>query len=360
VKYSFVIPTYNKKEPLKRTLESLNNFPGYTRDDIETVVVDDGSSAEMFPHIKGINRNYRMNYVYLQRCEDSCRSRARNYGIKVARGSYVIFIDDDIVVNKDYLKELDRYYRFSDNLVITGLMLNCPPDLLDSTDVKELKREACRLGDTRVLEMRHLAYNRLSYNLSSLKYPWLMSFGGNLIVPRKLLLEIGGFDENFRGWGYEDFELGYRLFKAGGKFVVNPRLEVIHQVHPQSPRGENNYEYFVEKCKDAFKDIEPGIFLSLPAVGINNPRLLALFRKYQGKIRNSVQVELHEESQLENVKKSILHFAKKKGSEVIVNDYCENTDLDIWAQMQDFSKAIISYFPQSMKISGPKRYIKKI
>ncbi len=53
---------------------------------------------------------------------------------------------------------------------------------------------------------------------------------------------------------------------------------------------------------------------------------------------------------------TILRLSRKKGTEVIVNDYCENTDLDIWVQLLKVKNASISYFPQSLKISDPTNF----
>jgi hypothetical protein len=199
-----------------------------------------------------------------------------------------------------------------------------------------------------------MVYNCLSYNLGAQKYPWMMTFSGNLGVSRKLLLETGAFDENFKNWGCEDIELGYRFYKAGAKFIINSRMEAFHQSHSRAPAEEKNFDYFVEKCKEGFKDIDLYTLLSLYNAWLNEPHSLATFRKYQGKIRNRAKVELRDESGLEEVKKRILEFSKTKGCEVIVDDYCENTDLDIWVQMLEVKNAIISYFPGSLKISGEK------
>ncbi|MCU0285319.1 MAG: glycosyltransferase [Acidobacteria bacterium] len=354
MKYTFVIPTYNKKEPLEKSLQALNYFPGYGPQDYEVVVVDDGSKDAIFEKIKGINRNYCLNYVYLQRSENSCRSRARNYGIQLARGNYIIFIDDDIVVNNNYLSELDRFYSFADNLVIIGTRLSCPTHLIDGADIKELRKAACQGTYIDRLELRHPTFNRLSYNLNSQKYPWMMAFSSNIVVPRKSLVEINGFDENFKNWGFEDLELGYRLHKFGLKFVINSRLEAFHQSHPMSIKGEDNYVHFLKACRDVFKVIEPGDLMSLHALGTDDPGLLAKFRKYQGKIKTKNLLEFRESSQLEVIKKNIITLSRKKGEEIIVNDYCENTDLDIWIQLFEVKNALISYFPQSFKISNEK------
>jgi glycosyltransferase involved in cell wall biosynthesis len=354
MRYSFVIPTYNKKKPLKKTLEALNDLSGYNRENYEVVLVDDGSPGQVFKYIKGINRNYRLNYIYLQRCDLSCRSRARNYGISAARGKYIVFIDDDIVINSDYLKEADRYFCFSDNLVIHGLRLHWPSELIQDTDIRELSRTACRDADTNVLDVRHMVCNSLSYNLAAHKYPWLMTFSSNLVVPRKLLLEINGFDENFKQWGGEDAELGYRLLKAGAAFVLNTKLRAFHQSHPTAPKGESNLDYLVEKCKDVFKNIAPETLFALYDIWLKKPVLLPKFKMYPGKTHNRAIVELRKESELQDVKNRILEYAKKKGTEVIVKDYCESTDLDIWVQVLEVKDALLSYFPQSLKIHNEK------
>lgn len=352
--YSFVIPTYNRKEYLKRSLEALNHLSGYTGENYEVVVVDDGSTEDLFEYIKGVNRNYRLNYIYLERGEDSCRSRTRNYGIGIARGKYIVFIDNDIVVNSDYLQELDRYFKASDNLVIIGTRLDCPPDIIDKTGTRDLRAKALREADPDILDLRHLALNSLSYNLPAHKYPWMMTLTCNLAIPREMLLNSGGFDENFKKWGFEDIELGYRLHKAGARFVFNSRNEVLHQSHPLASPAESSQAYFVRKCADLFKEIDYSSLFFLQGLSTENPVVLAKYRNYQGKIRRRETVVLQDQSQLESVKKKILKLVKKKGCEVIVNDQCENTDLDVWAQMLDVKQALVSYFPRTFTLDKDK------
>lgn len=53
---------------------------------------------------------YELKYIYLERCMDSCRSRAINYGIKMAEGEIIIFIDADIIVKKDYLVRVEKCF----------------------------------------------------------------------------------------------------------------------------------------------------------------------------------------------------------------------------------------------------------
>lgn len=351
VRYSFVIPTYNKKERLRRTLEALNHLEGYSPDEYEAIVVDDGSAGDVFNAIRGVNRNYRLNYLYLDRCEDSCRSRSRNYGIDAARGKYIVFIDDDVVVDSCHLQELDRCYRLSENLVIIGTIIDCPAHLVDNRDMKEVREMAFKGSGTHMLELRHLTFQSLSYNLASQRYPWMMTVTCNLSVPKKLLMGIGGFDENFKKWGYEDLELGFRLYRKGAHCLVNPRLEAMHQSHLKSPEGENNYSYFVEKCGEVFSKIPPVKLLSLYTLHTDLPGRLKPFRRYQGNITGKQVLDFKEEGELGAVKNKIREGCEEKGCEMIVNDYVETTDLDLWIQMLDIEDAVISYYPHSCRLS---------
>jgi GT2 family glycosyltransferase len=74
----------------------------------------------------------------------------------------------------------------------------------------------------------------------------------NCGVSRAAVIEVGGFDEAFTGWGEEDIELGYRLHNTGVTIVAVPDALVFHQqhVHNKSANAKSwarNYAYFVEK-----------------------------------------------------------------------------------------------------------------
>ena len=108
IKYSFIIPTYNNAKLLKNSLEALNYLSVPEGIEYEAIVVDDGSECDTYSVITGINKKYELHYIYLERCENSSRARARNKGIEKAKGQIVVFIDADIIVNKDKLVHTQR------------------------------------------------------------------------------------------------------------------------------------------------------------------------------------------------------------------------------------------------------------
>lgn len=337
---------------MKRTLEALDHQEGYGAEAYEAVVVDDGSEEDVLGYIKEVNSNYPLNYIHLDRTPGSCRSRSRNYGIKAARGRYVIFIDDDMVVGKDYLKQLDRYYQYSQDLVIVGTRVNCPVDMLETLEPGEIKKMA--FTDEHAVEMleeRHVAFNSLSYNLAAQQYPWMMTSTCNLVVPRKQLMRIGGFDETFLKWGFEDMELGYRLYKNKAGIVVNSRLTTFHQDHPAAPEGGNNFNHFVKKCREVFHCINPVQLMTVYGQNTDDPALLKTFRSYRGDITARKTVTLTGAGELETVKQTILEYSEQKGCEITVLDHAEDTDLDIWCQLLPVKEAVVHYLPQSFRLS---------
>lgn len=99
-----MIPTYNRKALLVRTLKSLAelNFP---KDDYEVIVIDDGSTDGTKGEIdkKKDELPYTLQYHWQ---ENAKLSVARNNAIKHSKGDIIVSIDDDMLFPKDWLKKL--------------------------------------------------------------------------------------------------------------------------------------------------------------------------------------------------------------------------------------------------------------
>ena len=117
IKLSVIIPVYNAELFIKRTLDCI--LPQLT-EQIELVLVDDGSRDDTYSIIKGIieefrsswneNRDKVANIVLLHQENGGC-SMARNYGLKECRGEYVAFIDSDDITKPDYLCTFVDYIK---------------------------------------------------------------------------------------------------------------------------------------------------------------------------------------------------------------------------------------------------------
>lgn len=102
--FSIVIPAYNRASFLE---ETINSVLQQDCDDFEIVLVDDGSTDSTKDFVRKIySRVSKVKYFYKDNSE---RGAARNYGIKLSRGRYIVFLDSDDVMLRDYLSTLHNY-----------------------------------------------------------------------------------------------------------------------------------------------------------------------------------------------------------------------------------------------------------
>lgn len=103
VKYSVIIPVWNGEKTIKRCLNSLLT---QRREDVEILVIDDGSTDGSWELIQ----KYEKEYPCVSAIHQANRgvSAARNTGLKRCTGEYVLFVDCDDYVNRRYFEHLDE------------------------------------------------------------------------------------------------------------------------------------------------------------------------------------------------------------------------------------------------------------
>ena len=101
-KVSVIVPVYNVEKYLEKCLNSLVN---QTLDNIEIIIVNDGTKDNSEEIIKKFMEKYPQKIVYLKK-EHGGLSDARNYGMPYAKGEYIAFLDSDDYVEKDIYKEM--------------------------------------------------------------------------------------------------------------------------------------------------------------------------------------------------------------------------------------------------------------
>ncbi|MEF2967439.1 glycosyltransferase [Paenibacillus sp. M1] len=244
LKCSVVIPVYNRSHLLKISLQSLNNQT-LPKSEYEVVIVDDGSNDEIGTVMKGLNVDYDYKYIRLEKHHSA--SRARNEGILRSEGAVIVFLDGDQIAPSDFLREHLLYHESYDNFLVSSYrthLKNIPDALPDNLEDLEIER----------YDVRHKVSAMVSNNWSRLKAGWHLCFTNNLSVRREHLQGEGAlFDEEFMGWGLEDCEFAYRLWKKGLKIALNPRAFVHHMPHPANfdlkrfEQWQKNLDLFCKK-----------------------------------------------------------------------------------------------------------------
>jgi glycosyltransferase involved in cell wall biosynthesis len=208
---SVVLCTLNGNDKLSKVVHSIYSAACRTPGaDVELIIVDNGSTDKSLElaHSLAIDAP-----IPVQVLSETARglSRAKNRGIKAAKGQIVVFTDDDCEWAPDYLEVLLRSYRDDDRAAIKGGRVELgDPDDLPLTIKTESQMEI--------------------YDGS--RHPGGFVHGCNLAVPKAVFEKIGLFDENF-GVGApfraaEETDLVYRAFKAGVPILYIPELVVYH------------------------------------------------------------------------------------------------------------------------------------
>jgi len=256
---SVIIPTYNRRDLLRYTLKCLINQknPGGS---FEVIVVDDGSTDDS-PYIV---REFQdlLDLRYIWKPDRGFRvAEARNLGIKLARGNIIVFLDCGVLAGNDFIRShIIEHQRTTSPAVVIGYVYGFNEggrisselaNLLDHCHVENLISE-CQL-QTGYNDIRDKIYSSCRDELEFITDPWCLFWTCNASVTKELLFKVGLFDEEFKSWGGEDIELGYRLYKDGARYVLCRAAVAIHYPHDTIKRSQLdafvNYRRFSRKHK---------------------------------------------------------------------------------------------------------------
>jgi glycosyltransferase involved in cell wall biosynthesis len=249
--FSIVIPYYNKAYEINLVLKSLS-LQNYDKTKYEVVIIDDGSDQRIDDIVKKYDSIMDINYIYIEHTGN--RGKNRNLGVKESRGERIIFLDSDIVAERNMIKEFDRETKDDKKFISVGmrnLLYNYDKNYLDEKMLEynfDLFKNFPSRKDPRITE---IIYEEESGNKMDGK--WQLVYTNCLCLWKKEFDEVNGFDEIFsKNWGAEDVELGYRLYRNGCKIDINQKVETYHLYHPEDfiKRIESlkkNYVIFVNK-----------------------------------------------------------------------------------------------------------------
>ncbi|MGE3076019.1 MAG: glycosyltransferase family 2 protein [Dehalococcoidia bacterium] len=191
---SVVIPSYNRQAPLMRLLESLAT-QSLSPSDFEVIVVLDGSTDGSAKAVT--SRDWPMVTKVIEQTNAGAGA-ARNNGAAEATGEYLLFVDDDVVLEPGALRNHLTAVQQCGRVAVLGHL-----DTIWSSRGVGSTNSSIWASLTRLQD------------LEQIRFSWCYS--GNLLVPRAEFLAVGGFNSAIRRM--EDCELGYRLDLAGITFV---------------------------------------------------------------------------------------------------------------------------------------------
>ena len=247
---SVVIPVYGQLEHTLRCLRALAGQPPLAA--FEVIVVDDGSpddSADVLPAIDGLR--------YHRRAENGGFIAACNDGAAMARGEYVVFLNNDTVPQPGWLDALLRTFAEHPGTGLVGAQLLYPDGRLqEAGGVVRADGSADKLGRLAAPdEPAYACVREVDY-----------CSGAAIALRHEDFNALGGFDPRYAPAFYEDTDLCMSLRANGKRVLCQPVSRVVHvegaTAGTDPRRGmkayqERNQSLFRERWHDALKD-HPG------------------------------------------------------------------------------------------------------
>ena len=201
---SVVIPTHNNGWILRRTVDALKQQDA-PPEWFEVVVVDDGSTDGSTDGIESAGAPA----VRVIRQKNRGRSATRNRGAAEARGRVLLFLDADVWATRGLVAAHLGHHDGRGNVGVQGPSPPAPESLTT------LFMRACHVWpDWTVRKREGLSpFHVITRNFS---------------VEREAFMRVGGFDEGFTGYGWEDMELAFRLAKDGVRLRYEPGALAYH------------------------------------------------------------------------------------------------------------------------------------
>ncbi len=204
MKYSVIIPVYNRIDEVDDLLRSLS---AQTTKNFEVIIVEDGSTIPCADKVKEYEGQVDVKYFYK---DNEGRSIARNYGMERAAGDYFVFFDSDCVIPEEYFARLDK--------VLTEKPLDCfgGPDAAHSSFSDTQK--AINYSMTSFLTTGGIRGGKVQLEKFT---PRTFNMG----FSRKVYGKVGGFREMFS----EDIDMSTRIKNAGFTIGLIREAFVYHK-----------------------------------------------------------------------------------------------------------------------------------
>jgi len=207
--YSIIIPTYNRADELLKLLPSLDN-QDFPKEKYEIIISDDGSQDSTKEVIIDFQNKMSVKIIYMPH-ENIGPGKSRNIGMEHSNGDYMIFIDSDTIIPKEWLREIDNALQNNKIDAFGG------PD--KSSDDFPDKVKAIDYSMTSFIGTGGM---RGKKGKSLAKY-FPRSF--NMGISREVYEKIGGMSELRHG---QDIEYSNRIHRAGFNVQFIPDAFVYH------------------------------------------------------------------------------------------------------------------------------------
>jgi len=224
MKTSIIIPTWNGKELLEKNLSQvLKTIP----ENCEVIVVENGStdgSKEYLNQLKIESSKLKViinkkNLGFIKGC---------NQGVQKALGDYVVLLNNDVLPKKNFLQNGLRHFKEPDTFAVSFNEINNDGGWSD-------------------ISWYDGYFNYLPGEKTEKPHISGWASGGSAVFRKTMWDKLGGLDEMYAPFYWEDVDISYRGWKMGWKIIWDPEAKVIHDHESTISRLDKN---FVNRIKE--------------------------------------------------------------------------------------------------------------
>ena len=226
---SFIIPSYNSANTIKRAIDSI--LSQNTDLEYEIIVVDDGSTDNTDEVIKCYDNDERIKYY---KKDNSGVADTRNYGVKMATGDYIIFVDSDDYISENLLNDIEVYILQETELIKWNVTF------VDEKQNEILKPESVTFEKV----TGEQGFNNLFGKDNLIDCLW------NYAIKKELMIEFPS------GTYHEDFATMPLIILNSKSFVSIDKREYYYVQSKNSIMREKNSEKTRKKLQDKLKHFD--------------------------------------------------------------------------------------------------------
>ena len=234
-KVSVIIVNWNGEEHLKKCIPTLEkiDYPNF-----EIIFVDNASKDQSIDLIKDFAKRMRQKNVKIHTVVNKKNlgfAGGNNVALSSVTGKYVLLLNNDTTVTKNFIKELVTAIEKNPNV-------DCVQSKILSMDYPE-KLDSVGAYLTNTGFLYHYGYfqkNKLSYDSTRELYT---AKGACMMVKKEVIDKIGLFDPDFFAY-FEESDFCHRIWLSGGKVVYAPKSVIYHKVGGTSNSMNNAFIQF--------------------------------------------------------------------------------------------------------------------
>lgn len=276
---SIIVVNWNGLDILRECLNSLNEI-NYKR--WELIVVDNGSIDGSIEFLNKIKTNKKIKIIANK--TNLGFAIANNQGFEKAAGKYLLLLNNDTKVQKDFLTVLVNYLETNLEVAVVQPKIN----LMESQHF--LDNCGAFLTPTGFLE--HWGYMQRDDNDFNNTTEIFSAKGACMLIKKELVSQIGLFDEDFGSY-FEETDFCWRVWLVGKKVVYYPRTRIYHKVGFSSKKQDQyfvNYHSMKNRLAALIKNLEVGNLITIGGFHLLLNLILSFYYLIKLQINKSLMI----------------------------------------------------------------------